>query len=116
MPRCKKAKSGFCRCCRDIYALSVNLRSGVRTGALSILHTRFEVEPLLKELNAKQVTVFCSSGGVQRRQQPQRLVVPRQPDQRTWAQRVRGNPMYPRMRLPLTLSAIGDEIRSCWLV
>ncbi len=42
-----------------IYALSVNMLLGVRLGALSILHTRFEVEPVLKELSAKQVTVFC---------------------------------------------------------
>lgn len=61
---------------RAVGRRAVDVRSGVRLGALSILHTRFEVEPLLKELNATQVTVFCSSGGVQRRQQPRRLVVP----------------------------------------
>ena len=42
-----------------IYALSVNLLLGVRLGALNILHTRFEVETVLKDLAAKKVTVFC---------------------------------------------------------
>ena len=42
-----------------IYALSVNMLLGVRLGATNILHTRFEVEPVLKDLAAKQVTVFC---------------------------------------------------------
>ena len=42
-----------------IYALSVNMLLGVRLGATNILHTRFEVAPVLKDLAAKQVTVFC---------------------------------------------------------
>ena len=42
-----------------IYALSVNMLLGVRLGATNILHTRFEVEPVLKDLAAKKVTVFC---------------------------------------------------------
>ncbi len=41
-----------------IYALSVNMLLGVRLGATQILHTRFEPEPILKDLSAKKVTVF----------------------------------------------------------
>ena len=41
-----------------IYALSVNMLLGVRLGAMQILHTRFEPEPILKDLAAKKVTVF----------------------------------------------------------
>jgi long-chain acyl-CoA synthetase len=41
-----------------IYALSVNMLLGIRLGATLILHTRFEVEPILKDLAAKQVTLF----------------------------------------------------------
>jgi long-chain acyl-CoA synthetase len=41
-----------------IYALSVNMLLGVRLGAMQILHTRFEPEPILKDLASKKVTVF----------------------------------------------------------
>ena len=41
-----------------IYALSVNMLFGLRMGALQILHTRFEPEPILKDLAAKKVSVF----------------------------------------------------------
>jgi long-chain acyl-CoA synthetase len=41
-----------------IYALSVNMLLGVRLGATQILHTRFEPEPILKDLSAKKVSVF----------------------------------------------------------
>ena len=41
-----------------IYALSVSMLLGVRLGATQILHTRFEPEPILKDLAAKKVTVF----------------------------------------------------------
>jgi long-chain acyl-CoA synthetase len=41
-----------------IYALSVNMLLGVRMGATSILHTRFDADAVLKELAAKKVTVF----------------------------------------------------------
>ena len=42
-----------------IYALSVNMLLGVRLAATLILHTRFEPEPVLRDLSDKQVTVFC---------------------------------------------------------
>ena len=42
-----------------IYALSVNMLLGVRLAATLILHTRFEPEPVLRDLSGKQVTVFC---------------------------------------------------------
>ena len=42
-----------------IYALSVNMLLGVRLSATLILHTRFEPEPVLRDLSDKQVTVFC---------------------------------------------------------
>lgn len=41
-----------------IYALSVNMLLGVRLGALQILHTRFDVEAILKDISQKKVTVF----------------------------------------------------------
>ena len=42
-----------------IYALSVNMLLGVRLSATLILHSRFEPEPVLRDLSGKQVTVFC---------------------------------------------------------
>lgn len=42
-----------------IYALSVNMLFGVRLGALNILHTRFDLPAVLKDLSEKKVTVFC---------------------------------------------------------
>jgi long-chain acyl-CoA synthetase len=42
-----------------IYALSVNMLLGIRLGALNILHTRFDVAAVLKDLSEKKVTVFC---------------------------------------------------------
>ena len=41
-----------------IYALSVNMLLGVRLGATQVLHTRFEVEAVLKDLAGKKVTLF----------------------------------------------------------
>jgi long-chain acyl-CoA synthetase len=41
-----------------IYALSVNMLLGVRLGAMQILHTRFDVDAILKDLSAKKVTLF----------------------------------------------------------
>ena len=42
-----------------IYALSVNMLLGVRLGATNILHTRFDVPAVLKDLADKKVSVFC---------------------------------------------------------
>lgn len=42
-----------------IYALSVNMLFGVRLGALAILHTRFDLPAVIKDLSEKKVTVFC---------------------------------------------------------
>ena len=41
-----------------IYALSVNMLLGIRLGALNILHTRFDLDAVLKDLASKKVTVF----------------------------------------------------------
>jgi long-chain acyl-CoA synthetase len=41
-----------------IYALTVNMLFGMRLAAELILHTRFEVEAVIKDLAAKKVTVF----------------------------------------------------------
>ncbi len=41
-----------------IYALSVNMLFGVRLGAMNILHTRFDLPAVLKDLSEKKVTVF----------------------------------------------------------
>ncbi|WP_136418551.1 long-chain fatty acid--CoA ligase [Herbaspirillum sp. ST 5-3] len=42
-----------------IYALTVNMLFGVRLGAELILHTRFELDAVVKDLAEKKVTVFC---------------------------------------------------------
>ena len=42
-----------------IYALSVNMLLGIRLGAMNILHTRFDLPAVLKDLSEKKVTVFC---------------------------------------------------------
>ncbi len=41
-----------------IYALSVGLLLGVRLGAALVLHTRFDVDAVMKELTASKITVF----------------------------------------------------------
>jgi long-chain acyl-CoA synthetase len=41
-----------------IYALTVNMLFGVRMGAEVILHTRFDLDAVVKDLSAKKVTVF----------------------------------------------------------
>ena len=41
-----------------IYALSLNMLLGVRLGAMNILHTRFDVDAVLKDIAAKKVTVM----------------------------------------------------------
>jgi long-chain acyl-CoA synthetase len=41
-----------------IYALTANLLLCLRIGAEIILHTRFELEPVLKDIQEKQVTLF----------------------------------------------------------
>ena len=41
-----------------IYALSVNMLFGVRLGAMQSLHTRFDPEAILKDLEAKKISVF----------------------------------------------------------
>ncbi|HEY0847561.1 MAG TPA: long-chain fatty acid--CoA ligase [Noviherbaspirillum sp.] len=41
-----------------IYALTVNMLFGVRMGAELILHTKFDVEAVVRDLAAKRVTVF----------------------------------------------------------
>ncbi len=41
-----------------IYALSVGLLLGVRLGAALVLHTRFDVDAVMKELTASRITVF----------------------------------------------------------
>jgi long-chain acyl-CoA synthetase len=42
-----------------IYALSVNMLLGIRLGALNVLHTRFDLAAVLKDLGEKRITVFC---------------------------------------------------------
>ncbi|CAN5423049.1 long-chain fatty acid--CoA ligase [soil metagenome] len=42
-----------------IYSLTVNLLFGVRLGALMVLHTRFELDAVLKDLSEKKITMFC---------------------------------------------------------
>ena len=42
-----------------IYSLSVNLLLGLRLGALLVLHPRFELDTVMKELGAKQISVFA---------------------------------------------------------
>ncbi len=41
-----------------IYALTVNMILGIRLGAEVILHTRFDLEAVIKDLAAKKITVF----------------------------------------------------------
>jgi long-chain acyl-CoA synthetase len=41
-----------------IYALTVNMLFGIRMGAEIILHTRFDVEAVVRDLSEKRVTVF----------------------------------------------------------
>ncbi len=41
-----------------IYALSVNMLLGVRLGAMQVLHTRFDVDAVLKDITAKKVSVM----------------------------------------------------------
>ncbi|MGJ7511096.1 long-chain-fatty-acid--CoA ligase [Variovorax sp. GT1P44] len=41
-----------------IYALSVNMMLGIRLGALLVLHTRFDLDAVMKDLAAKKITVF----------------------------------------------------------
>ncbi|MGH8810096.1 MAG: AMP-binding protein, partial [Noviherbaspirillum sp.] len=41
-----------------IYALTVNMLFGIRMAAELVLHTRFEVEAVVRDLTAKKITVF----------------------------------------------------------
>lgn len=41
-----------------IYALTVNMLFGIRMGAELVLHTRFEVDAVVKDLAAKKITIF----------------------------------------------------------
>ncbi|GAC1330911.1 MAG: long-chain fatty acid--CoA ligase [Beijerinckiaceae bacterium] len=41
-----------------IYALTVNMLLGLRLGAEIVLHTRFEVDAIVKDLSAKKITSF----------------------------------------------------------
>lgn len=41
-----------------IYALTVNMLLGIRIGAELVLHTRFDIETVLKELAGKKITAF----------------------------------------------------------
>jgi len=41
-----------------IYALTVNMLLGIRIGAELVLHTRFDVDAVLKELTEKKITAF----------------------------------------------------------
>ena len=42
-----------------IYSLSVNLLLGLRLGALLVLHPRFDLDTVMKELGAKRISVFA---------------------------------------------------------
>jgi long-chain acyl-CoA synthetase len=42
-----------------IYSLTVNLLLGLRLGALLVLHARFDLDTVMNELGAKQITVFA---------------------------------------------------------
>ena len=42
-----------------IYALSVNMLLGLSLGAELVLHTRFEPAAAVKDIAAKQITIFC---------------------------------------------------------
>lgn len=41
-----------------IYALTVNMLFGIRMGAELVLHTRFDIDAVVKDLAAKKITVF----------------------------------------------------------
>ncbi len=41
-----------------IYALTVNMLFGIRMGAEMVLHTKFEIDTVVKDLAAKKITVF----------------------------------------------------------
>ncbi|MCU6435576.1 long-chain fatty acid--CoA ligase [Undibacterium sp. Jales W-56] len=41
-----------------IYALTVDMLFGIRLGAEIVLHTRFDVDAVVKDLSAKKITVF----------------------------------------------------------
>ena len=42
-----------------IYSLTVNMLMGIKLGAEIVLHTRFELEPVMKEFEAKKITMFA---------------------------------------------------------
>jgi long-chain acyl-CoA synthetase len=42
-----------------IYCLTVNMLFGIRLGALMVLHARFDLEVVLKEIVAKRISVFA---------------------------------------------------------
>ena len=42
-----------------IYSLTVNMLMGIRLGAEIVLHTRFDLEPVMKEFEAKKITMFA---------------------------------------------------------
>ncbi len=42
-----------------IYSLTVNLLMGIRLGAEIVLHTRFDLETVMKEFEAKKITMFA---------------------------------------------------------
>ncbi len=42
-----------------IYALTVNMLFGIRMGAEIVLHPRFDLDAVVKDLAAKKITVFC---------------------------------------------------------
>lgn len=42
-----------------IYSLTVNMLMGIRLGAEIVLHTRFELETVMKEFEAKKITMFA---------------------------------------------------------
>jgi len=42
-----------------IYSLTVNMLMGIRLGAEIVLHTRFDLETVMKEFEAKKITMFA---------------------------------------------------------
>ena len=42
-----------------IYSLTVNMLMGIRLGAEVVLHTRFDLEAVMKELEARKITMFA---------------------------------------------------------
>ena len=42
-----------------IYSLTVNMLMGIKLGAEIVLHTRFELETVMKEFEAKKITMFA---------------------------------------------------------